>query len=61
VKRNWEKRIELGGEAKELGERWLAEQKKVFELWHRFKDKKCTREAMLAEMTAAVKSLGEAP
>ena len=59
VKRNWEKRIEGGGEAKELGERWLAGQKKVFELWHRFKDKKCTREAMQTEMTVAVESLGE--
>jgi len=59
VKRNWEKRIERGGEAKELGERWLAGQKKVFELWHLFKDGKCTREAMQTEMTAAVESLGE--
>ena len=59
VKRNWEKKIELGGEAKALGERWLAGQKTVFELWHRFRDKTCTREAMQAEMTAAVESLGE--
>ena len=59
VKRNWEKRIELGGEAEELGERWLAGQKKVFELWHRFKDGKCTREALQTDMTAAVESLGE--
>ena len=59
VKRNWEKRIELGGEAKELGERWLSGQKKVFELWHRFKDGKCTREALQTDMTAAVESLGE--
>ena len=59
VKRNWEKRIELGGEAKELGQRWLAGQKTVFELWHLFKDGTCTREAMQAEMTAAVESLGE--
>lgn len=59
VKRNWEKRMEGGGEAKELGERWLAEQKKVFELWHRFKDKECTREAMQAEMTAHIDELGE--
>ena len=59
VKRNWEKKIELGGEAKELGERWRAGQKAVFELWHRFKDGKCTREAMQADMTATVESLGE--
>jgi len=59
VRRNWEKKIELGGEAKALGERWLKEQKTVFELWHRFKDGKCTREALQTDMTAAVESLGE--
>ena len=59
VKRNWEKKIELGGEAKELGERWRAGQKIVFELWHRFRDGTCTRDEMQAEMTAAVESLGE--
>jgi len=59
AKRNWEKKIEGGGEAKELGERWLAGQKKVFELWHRFQDKKCTREALQTEMTATIESLGD--
>ena len=59
VKRNWEKKIEGGGEAKELGERWLAGQKKVFELWHLFKDGKCTREALQTEMTATIESLGD--
>ena len=59
VKRNWEKRIELGGEAKELGERWLAEEKKVFELWHRFKAGKCTREEMQRAMTPHIDELGD--
>ena len=59
VKRNWEKRIELGGEAKELGERWLAEEKKVFERWHRFKAGKCTREEMQRAMTPHIDELGD--
>ena len=64
VKRNWEKRIELGGEAKELGERWLAGQKTVFELWHRFKTpadpgKRMTRGDLDRAMNGAVESLGE--
>ena len=59
MKRNREKKIELSGEAKEMGERWLAGQKTVFELWHLFKDGKCPREAMQKEMTAAVESLSE--
>lgn len=59
VKRNWEKRMEGGGEAEELGERWLAEQKKVFELWHLFKGGKLTREEMQREMTAHIDELGD--
>ena len=39
---------------------WLAEEKKAFELWHRFKDNDYTRETIQSEMRAAVKSLGEA-
>ena len=58
VKRNWEKQMDRGGAAKKLGERWLAEQKTVFELWHRFKDGTCTREAMQTEMTASIETLG---
>jgi len=48
VKRNWEKKIELGGEAKGLGERWLEEQKTVFELWHLFKAGAFGRDAALS-------------
>ena len=59
VKRNWEKQMDRGGAAERLGERWLAEQKTVFELWHRFKDGTCTREAMQTEMTASIETLGD--
>ena len=59
VKRNWEKRIEFGGEAEELGERWLAEQKKVFELWHLFKGGGLTREQLQVRMTPHVEELGD--
>ena len=59
VKRNWEKKIELGGEAKELGERWLAEQKTVFELWHLFKEGTCTRDELQKRMTASIETLGD--
>ena len=59
VKRNWEKRMEGGGEAKELGERWLAEQKKVFELWHLFKGGGITRESLQERMTPHIDELGD--
>ena len=59
VKRNWEKRIGLGGEAKELGERWLAEQKKVFELWHLFKGGELTRDRLQERMTPHIDELGD--
>jgi len=59
VKRNWEKKIELGGEAKELGERWLAEQKTVFELWHRFKAGQCTRTELQERLTEPIEALGD--
>jgi transposase len=51
--------MELGGAGKELGERWLAEEKKVFELRHRFRDGKCTREALQTEMTQHIDELGD--
>ena len=37
VKRNWDQQIERGGTAKVSGERWLAEQTRVFELCHLFR------------------------
>ena len=59
MKRNWEKRIEFGGEAEELGERWLAGQKAVFELWHRFKAGTLDRNGLQERMTASIDALGD--
>lgn len=59
LKRNWEKKIELGGEAKRLGERWLAEQKRVFELWHLFKAGTLDRNGLQERMTASIDALGD--
>ena len=59
VKRNWEKKIELGGEAKKFGERWLAEQKRVFELWHLFKAGAFDRGELQERMTASIDTLGD--
>ena len=59
VKRNWEKKIELGGEAKRLGERWLKEQKRVFELWHLFKAGTLDRDELQGRMTASIDALGD--
>ena len=59
VKRNWEKKIELGGAAKRLGERWLAEQKRVFELWHLFKAGQFDRDELQKRMTASIDALGD--
>ena len=57
VKRTWEKKIECGGEAKRLGERWLAEQKRVFELWHLFKAGTFDRNELQVRMTASIEAL----
>lgn len=46
IKRNWEKKIEGGGAAKRVGEAWLEVQWRVFELWHLFRDKGCTRQSL---------------
>jgi transposase len=37
LKRNWQALVERGGAAKRIGERFLAIQKRVFELWHLFR------------------------
>jgi len=50
LKRNWEKQVQRGGAAKRVGEAWLALQSQVFELWHRFRDKKCTRHELGDQM-----------
>jgi len=59
VKRNWDKQIERGGEAKALGERWLATQKAVFELWHRFRGGGCTRAELGDRIVPHVEALGD--
>jgi transposase len=50
LKRNWEKQVERGGAAKRVGEAWLEVQRQVFELWHRFKAKQCTRQELGDQM-----------
>jgi transposase len=59
VGRNWEKLIERGGKAKELGERWLATQKDVFELWHLFRGGGCSRSELGDRLEPHVEELGE--
>jgi transposase len=59
VKRNWDKQIERGGKAKELGNRWQAIQKQVFELWHRFRGGGCTRAELSDRMVPHVEALGD--
>ena len=59
VKRNWDKQIERGGKAKELGNRWLALQKPVFELWHLFRGGGCTRSELSDRMVPHVEALGD--
>ncbi|MFO0906738.1 MAG: IS66 family transposase [Pirellulales bacterium] len=50
LKRNWESQVERGGAAKRVGEAWLSLQGQVFELWHRFKAKQCTRRELGDQM-----------
>lgn len=59
VKRNWDQHIERGGKAKQLGERWQAIQKQVFELWHLFRGGGCTRTELSDRMVPHVEALGE--
>ena len=50
VKRNWEKKAEKGGAAKALADAWLELHAQVFELWHRFREKTCTRSELREQM-----------
>ena len=43
LKRNWEKMVERGGKAKEIGLPCLRVHKRVFELWHLFRGGGCSR------------------
>jgi transposase len=42
IKRNWEKWIERGGDGARLGREWLELHRLVFELWHRYRERKCS-------------------
>jgi transposase len=46
LKRNWEKMVERGGKALEIGQACLFVHKRVFELWHMFRGGGCSREDM---------------
>jgi transposase len=50
LKRNWEALVERGGTAKRIGERFLAVQRPVFELWHLFRGGGCTRAELADRM-----------
>ena len=43
VNRNWAKHQERGGSAKKLADEWFEIQAKVFDLWHAFRGRGCTR------------------
>ena len=57
VKRNWEKKGETGGIAKQLSKAWQAGQDQVFELWHLFRGGGCTREKLNRRMMPLVMEL----
>jgi transposase len=50
VKRNLKKLVERGGRAKVVGQKLLAIQQQVFELWHLFRGGGCTREQLAVRM-----------
>jgi transposase len=59
LKRNWEKQVARGGAAKRLGEAWLEMQSQVFELWHRFRDAKCTRHELGDQLAPLILAMME--
>jgi transposase len=58
LKRNWEKQVERGGRAKELGDRWLAGHDRVFAVWHLFRGGGCTRDELAERMHPLIDDLG---
>lgn len=46
LKRNWEKMVERGGKALEIGQACLSVQRRVFQLWHLFRAGGCSRADM---------------
>lgn len=59
VKRNWEKQIERGGLAKELGNRWLEYQRQVFELWHRYRNRTMPTKELDDLLTPLAEAMGD--
>lgn len=59
VKRNWDRQVERGGRAKELGERWQSTQREVFELWHHFRGGGMSRRELGDRVLPLVERLGE--
>lgn len=57
LKRNWEALAERGGAAKRIGDRFLAIQTAVFELWHLYRGGGCTRAALADRMMPWVDEL----
>ena len=57
LKRNWEALVERGGTAKKIGERFLAIQKQVFELWHLYRGGGCTRARLIDQMLPLIEDM----
>lgn len=58
LKRNWEKLVERGGVAKQVGEACLRVEKRVFEEWHLFRGGTCTLSELDERMTPLSEELG---
>jgi transposase len=50
LKRNFQKQVDRGGKAKDIGQRCLGVLELVFELWHHFRDGGCTRKQLRQRM-----------
>jgi transposase len=59
LKRNWEKMVERGGKAREIGAACLGIHCKVFKLWHLFRGGGCRRAAMDDNMVSLMLELLE--
>lgn len=59
IKRNWEKKAERSGPARRLATAWADQQRQVFELWHRFRNKDLSRNQLSDRLVPHVEALGE--
>jgi transposase len=50
LKRNFQKQVDRGGQAKDIGQRCLGALECVFELWHHFRAGGCTRQQLCQRM-----------